>query len=104
MIFVQLHHTCITRENFYVTLNLETTVFAIDLQVLKSQYFSMYYSVGVTENCVILSKMELIGFHGFVMGIATSKKSMMPTNLKYQNLGVNSSRNSLSQQTSHTYF
>ena len=45
--------------------------------------------MGVTENCFISSKMELLGLsrvcHGFVAGFVTSKKSFIPMTLKRQN-------------------
>ncbi len=41
--------------------------------------------MGVTENCLISSKMELIGLSPVCHGNFTLKKSMIPTTLKHQN-------------------
>ena len=41
--------------------------------------------MGVTENCLISSKMELIGLSPVCHGNFTLKKSMIPTTLKRQN-------------------
>jgi len=41
--------------------------------------------VGVTENCLISSKMELIGLSRVCHENFTLKKSMIPTTLKHQN-------------------
>ena len=41
--------------------------------------------MGVTENCLISSKNELIGLSWVCHGNPTSKKSMIPMTLKHQN-------------------
>ena len=60
-----LHHTCIARGKSYVILNSEMTVMLVNVSVDTLTNFASYYGVGVTENCLTSSKMELVGLSRF---------------------------------------